>query len=131
MKLKSTLGLAIWLAVAPLSAIAAGVEGLNVYKNATVLACSEKIYRHIDEDNPGPAIHTGIIQVVDFGDSFFAISTDNNALAYSGPLSELKDNNFKEGRPVPGVVMAKGGRKQTGVYIYTNPTSSIVWDCRK
>lgn len=131
MKLKSALGLAIWSAVAPLYAMAAGVNGLNVYTQATVLECSEKIYRHVNADDPGPAIHTGFVQIVDFVNSFFTISTDNNALAYSGPLSDLKDNNFREGRPVAGVVMAKGGRKQTGVYIYTNPTSSIVWDCRK
>lgn len=130
MKLKTTLGLAVWLAVAPLQAMAAGVNGLNVYKNAVVLSCSEKIYRIDREGNQGPAIHTGNIQIVDFGNSFFAMSTDNDAVAFSGRLSDLEDNNFRSASPYPGVAMAKGGRKQEGVYLYMKMADSIVWDCR-
>lgn len=116
-----------------LSAIAAHANAvpvmLNVDTNAKVFICAEKITT-TDNQMSQNIVDNGVVNVVDYGNSFYVISPKADATAYSGVLTQ-KANGFIAGQPVKGISMFKGISDDTkGTYGYIGD-SMISWDCRR
>ncbi len=71
------------------------------------------------------------VQVVDYGTSFFVISTSSDSLAFSGMLRPDIAAGYKTNQPVKGVTMGKGYGEEAGTYIYIGEHTLISWNCRK
>lgn len=103
---------------------------MNVSPNAKVYDCRETVTKISSYGNPISTKRIGEMQIVDFGDSFFAINPEANATSFSGFLAGTIDG-FKTNTPVDGVTMGKGVGEGEGTYIYIGTTYLISWDCRK
>lgn len=122
------------LALACLYASAASattVVPLNVAEGVSVYNCAETLTKIDHLGKPMLAKSTGEVQVVDYGDSFFVLSTGANAIAFSGPLGRGTDNDYRTAQPVRGITMGKGYGGSTGTFIYIGTSVMMSWDCRR
>lgn len=126
--MKTKLILASLLAIACSSAMAKPL--MNESPKAKIYDCRETVTKISLYGNPVGTKRIGEMQIVDFGDSFFAINPEANATSFSGFLASDIDG-FKTNTPVDGVTMGKGIGENDGTYIYIGTTYLISWDCRK
>lgn len=129
MKLRNVLGLCICMTVAT-NALAVPV--LLNESRAKVYDCLERVTKIGSTGIPAALSEFNYnVQVVDFGDAFFVISTEKDALAFSGQLRPDIAAGYKTNQPVKGVTMGKGYGSEAGSYIYIGEHTTISWNCRQ
>lgn len=129
MKLKLLLSLAM---LSCATAQAAAPVRLNIAENVTVYNCTENFTRVDSQGNAGLMQPNGTVQILDYGNSFFALSPSTSNVAFSDRLDAVPDNNgFRISHPVKGVTMGKGAGKNTGSYVYIGDSALISWNCRQ
>lgn len=118
-----------------LAIIAVHAEAAPVLMNesdAKVYNCLERVTKMGSTGIPAPLSEFNYnVQVVDYGSSFFVISTEKDALAFSGMLRPDIAAGYKTNQPVKGVTMGKGFGDEAGTYIYIGEHTVISWNCRK
>lgn len=119
----------------PMGAFASGYDvavPLDVATNVTVYNCVENFTKVDSAGNAGLMQNHGTVQILDYGDSFFALSTSASAVAFSDQLKPDADKTgYRTSQPVVGVVMGKGVGRSVGTYVYVGQGVLISWNCRK
>jgi len=123
---------AIFAAAVILSAVSATASAtmLNINKTAVVYDCLETVTKiNITGKMVGTERYSDV-NILDFGDSFFAVSPSANAVAFSETLKPDGDG-YESSQPQAGITMSRGIGKNAGSYLYLGTHSMISWDCRK
>lgn len=129
MKLKLLLSMAMLTCA---TAQAAAPVRLNVAEHVTVYNCTENFTRIDSQGNAGLMQPNGTVQIVDYGNSFFALSTATSNVAFSTRLDAEPDSSgFRIAHPSKGITMGKGTGQGAGSYVYVGESALISWNCRQ